>query len=249
MPRSKAFFRRTILALCTCALLFNSANFAAQAIGPGGFGEDPCVGASCFSPPPKDSVDQNINTERTFREQVITIINYFLGFVGLLAVVAIIYGGFLWILSGGEEENVTKGRKIVIWAGAGIILILLSFTIVRLFVNAGGAPGTRTLPDGSVQLTDRISVVISGGPASGQAPLSIELSGTSSRYPGIDQTIPDSAYHWSYIDKSGKTLDLGTGPTIRQTLKEAGRFVFTLRIDARPQGPEKEAGISTFAIE
>ncbi len=72
-----------------------------------------------------------------FREAIIGFVNYFLSFLGLLAVIFVIYAGILMLTSAGNEENTEKGKKILIWAGIGIIVVLLSFAIVRLFVEVG----------------------------------------------------------------------------------------------------------------
>ncbi len=74
-----------------------------------------------------------------FRNSVVSFINYFLTFLGLIAVVFVIYAGVLMVTSGGNEESTEKGKKILLWAGAGIIIILLSYSIVRLFIGAGDA--------------------------------------------------------------------------------------------------------------
>ena len=58
------------------------------------------------------------------------IINGALGIVGSLALVMFIYGGFTWMLSGGNAENVTKGKNILIWATIGLVIIFTSYTLV-----------------------------------------------------------------------------------------------------------------------
>lgn len=77
----------------------------------------------------------------SIRELVLKIVNYALGFLGLVAVIMVIYGGFLYVTAGGEQENVDKGKKILMYSMIGIILILLSFAIVNtvLGVASGGA--------------------------------------------------------------------------------------------------------------
>lgn len=69
---------------------------------------------------------------------VLTIINFFLGFLGLLAVVMIIYGGFLYVSSAGNEENVNKAKKILLYAVVGIVVIIVSFALVNTLLGAGG---------------------------------------------------------------------------------------------------------------
>lgn len=70
---------------------------------------------------------------------VLTIVNFFLTFLGLLAVVMIIYGGFLYVGSAGNEENVNKAKKILMYAVLGIIVIIVSFALVNTILTAGSA--------------------------------------------------------------------------------------------------------------
>lgn len=66
----------------------------------------------------------------------LAIINFFLGFLGLLAVVMVIYGGFLYVGSAGNEESVNKAKKILLYAAIGIIVILVSFALVNTILGA-----------------------------------------------------------------------------------------------------------------
>ena len=65
-----------------------------------------------------------------FRQGVVGIINYILGFLGLLAVGFIIYAGILLIVDseGGQE----KGKKIIFGAAIGILIVLMSYAIVNV---------------------------------------------------------------------------------------------------------------------
>lgn len=67
---------------------------------------------------------------------VTTLINYFLGFLGLVAVAFIIYGGVLMVTSAGEEEGVGKAKKIITYAAIGIVIIMLSYTIVTFVTSS-----------------------------------------------------------------------------------------------------------------
>ena len=68
---------------------------------------------------------------------ILTIVNFFLGFLGLLAVVMVIYGGFLYVGSAGNEENVGKAKKILMYAAIGILIIIVSFALVNTILGAG----------------------------------------------------------------------------------------------------------------
>ena len=58
--------------------------------------------------------------------------------LGLVAVAFLIYAGILMVTAGGAEEQVTKARKIIMYAVIGIVIILLSYTIVTFVTSALG---------------------------------------------------------------------------------------------------------------
>lgn len=90
---------------------------------------------------PNDAPDE-VPSDTGFREAIVNFLNFLLTFLGLIAIAFIIYAGFLFIVAGGDEEQVGKAKKIIIYAGIGIIVILLSYAIVEFFVSVGlGAGG------------------------------------------------------------------------------------------------------------
>ena len=74
----------------------------------------------------------------TLGSNITILINYFLGLLGLIAVAFLIYAGVLMVTAGGAEEQVTKARKIIMYAVVGIVIILLSYTIVTFVSSALG---------------------------------------------------------------------------------------------------------------
>jgi hypothetical protein len=74
----------------------------------------------------------------TLGSNITTLINYFLGILGLVAVGFLIYAGVLMVTAGGAEEQVTKARKIIMYGVIGIVIILLSYTIVTFVSSALG---------------------------------------------------------------------------------------------------------------
>ena len=63
---------------------------------------------------------------------ILTVINYALVIAGSITVLFIIVGGFWYVTSAGNEEQAEKGRKTLINSIIGLIVITLSFTIVRI---------------------------------------------------------------------------------------------------------------------
>lgn len=70
------------------------------------------------------------------RSLILTIVNWFLGFLGLIAVIMVIYGGVTYVVSAGSDEAVGKAKKIIMYALIGIVIILLSFVLVNAVLGA-----------------------------------------------------------------------------------------------------------------
>jgi hypothetical protein len=51
----------------------------------------------------------------------------------------IIYGGVLYVSAAGDEGKIDKGKKIIMYAIVGIVIILLSFAIVNTVLGGAGA--------------------------------------------------------------------------------------------------------------
>lgn len=72
-----------------------------------------------------------------------TIINYFLGFLGILTLAIVIYGGFMYVTAGVNESGAETGKKVLTYSAIGIVIILLSFVFVNMLLRAGtGNPAT-----------------------------------------------------------------------------------------------------------
>ncbi len=63
-------------------------------------------------------------------------LNVFLGVVGLVAVAFLIYGGFRYITSAGNDEAAESGKKIIQNSIIGLVIIILSYVIVTVVVRA-----------------------------------------------------------------------------------------------------------------
>ncbi len=55
---------------------------------------------------------------------------------GIVAVIAIIYGGYLYMTAGAGEEQRKKGRTVLTWAVIGLIVIILATVIVNIVIQA-----------------------------------------------------------------------------------------------------------------
>lgn len=73
----------------------------------------------------------------SLRALALTIINFFLGFLGLIAVIMIIYAGVLYVTAAGAEDQTGKAKKIIMYAIIGLLIVLLSWAIVNTILGAG----------------------------------------------------------------------------------------------------------------
>ena len=62
-------------------------------------------------------------------------ISYVLSFTAIAAIAAFIYGGFTYLTSGGSDEKLQRGKKIIIYAVIGIVIIMLSAAITNIVIS------------------------------------------------------------------------------------------------------------------
>jgi hypothetical protein len=73
---------------------------------------------------------QNIGLgNRDPKSIIVGVIQVILGFLGLLAVILILYGGFKWMMSRGDEAEVESARKIIVAGVIGLLIILAAWGI------------------------------------------------------------------------------------------------------------------------
>jgi hypothetical protein len=61
----------------------------------------------------------------------VNVANWILGVVGALALLFFVYGGFVFILSGGSEEKVREGKTVLMNAIIGLVIVFASYLIVQ----------------------------------------------------------------------------------------------------------------------
>lgn len=91
--------------------------------------------------PSTEGYSPGLTQATTGREFILNVTNFVLGFLGILAVIIIIYGGFLYVTSAGQEEHATKGKKSLTYAVIGIIIILGSYAIVNTLLVSSSPEG------------------------------------------------------------------------------------------------------------
>ncbi len=82
---------------------------------------------------PMSFADFSTQDVKTTIENVVRII---LGFLGILVIVAIIYGGFLMMISRGDADKTGEGRKIVVAGAIGLVIVLAAYAISRFIITS-----------------------------------------------------------------------------------------------------------------
>ncbi|MFH1207068.1 MAG: Ig-like domain-containing protein [Patescibacteria group bacterium] len=66
---------------------------------------------------------------------IIKILQWALGLLGLVAVIIIMYGGFVWLTAAGNEEKIKKAKRILRDAVIGLVIIMLAWAIVTFIIG------------------------------------------------------------------------------------------------------------------
>lgn len=70
------------------------------------------------------------------REMIGRIINVALGFLGVIAVVIILMGGFKWMTAGGNEDKVAESKKLLGAGIIGLVIVLAAWSIATFVINS-----------------------------------------------------------------------------------------------------------------
>lgn len=88
-----------------------------------------------------EGYDKSIVSSTDLKEYILTIVDFALGFLGLIAVLIIIYGGILYITATGEDEKVGKAKKAISYAAIGLLIVMGSFAFVNTIIKGAGGEG------------------------------------------------------------------------------------------------------------
>jgi hypothetical protein len=102
-----------------------------------------------------DVIEEPLGLPRTdIRIIVARIIRVAFGLIGIVMVVIILYAGFLWMTAGGNEEQITNAKKIMVNAAIGLAIIFMALAIVTFVMRLLGIRGPEGGP-GVVALNSR----------------------------------------------------------------------------------------------
>lgn len=77
----------------------------------------------------------DLGSAKSSKEIIQSITKWLLSLIGTIAVISLLYGGFLYITSQGEENKVEQAKTIILYSVIGIIIIGLSAIIVNVVIS------------------------------------------------------------------------------------------------------------------
>jgi hypothetical protein len=100
------------------------------------------VGAQIANPQDEDfglsnTGFQNVGIGKStdLKGSIANIINIVLGFLGIVAVIIILAGGFKWMTAGGNEDKVAESRQMVIQGIIGLVVIFAAWAIASFVIT------------------------------------------------------------------------------------------------------------------
>lgn len=113
---------------------------------------------------PKTGITGGFASEKTVGGFMLRLVQVLLVLSAVVAILFIIIGGFRYMTSSGNQEAADKGKKQITNAVIGLVVIILSYTIVSVLINTiitgkvigtgGGGGGNTVCPSGQSPLPD-----------------------------------------------------------------------------------------------
>lgn len=85
---------------------------------------------------PEDFANNAGVTNAELPTVIANIIRIILGFLGIVAVVIVLFGGFKWMTAGGNDDKVSEAKQLIIQGIIGMVIIFSAFAIASFVVNS-----------------------------------------------------------------------------------------------------------------
>jgi|GEM_PF-1664841 len=128
------------------------------------------------------------------------IVRIAIGFLGLIAVIIIIYGGFIWMTSGGDKDKIDKAKKLMRAGLIGLIIVVLAYALASFIIyligrivgpGGGGTSCTNGQVNGCYLCTNGQWVYDSNLPGCGFPPDAFSINKILTTYGQGDNHGPD----------------------------------------------------------
>lgn len=123
--------KRLFLTLSLVATLSGAIGFAAPALAVDPL-DNACKGAANKAAVCEEDKQETISGRGGILYRVTQLIS---AIAGVAAVIAMIVGGFMYVLAGGDAAKAATARNTLIYAAVGLVVIVLAQSIISFVVN------------------------------------------------------------------------------------------------------------------
>ena len=100
---------------------------------------EPSAATAVAEPPVDRDLVNPLGEDVSLQEVFARILTFFTAISGSLALLMFVYGGVMWLTSGGETGRIETGKKAITWSVIGLLVIFGSYAVLRaIFVTLGG---------------------------------------------------------------------------------------------------------------
>lgn len=75
-------------------------------------------------------------SSQDLKDTIENIIRIIVGFLGIITVIIILYGGFVWMSSFGEEDKIDRAKKLIGAGVVGLVVVLAAYAVASFVVNS-----------------------------------------------------------------------------------------------------------------
>lgn len=79
---------------------------------------------------------ENQGNNASLADIIAGIIRIIMGLLGVIVVLIILWGGFIWMTAGGEPDKVDKAKKMIYSGIIGLVVILAAYAIASFVINS-----------------------------------------------------------------------------------------------------------------
>ena len=83
--------------------------------------------------------DVGANPETGLVVKIISVIQAILSLIGIIFLLLMMYGGYIWLTAQGNDQQVEKAKNIIVSAIIGLIVVLAAYAISWFFINTFGS--------------------------------------------------------------------------------------------------------------
>jgi len=84
----------------------------------------------------EDFTDSTGLGQADLKSTIGNLIRVFLGFLGIIAVVMVLLGGFKWMTASGNDEKVQDAKKLLVAGIVGLAIILSAYAITTFVISS-----------------------------------------------------------------------------------------------------------------